>query len=253
MKESSNNLIARRRFLRASAAVSSAALLAACSERLTGPPAQVTRAPATPAGEAPTAAATGGAPATTAPAPAATGAPAGIAPATVVPEAQLQPTPPCDDDDDITPPAAEGPFYTPNSPQRASLLEPGMAGTRMILTGRVMTTACVPVAGALVDLWHADDAGIYDNEGFRLRGHQFADTDGRYRFETILPGLYPGRTRHFHVKVQAMGGPVLTTQLYFPDEAGNNRDRLFNPALLLDTRQDAGVLTATFDFVLNAG
>lgn len=123
----------------------------------------------------------------------------------------------------------------------------------MILTGQVVTTACAPIAGALVDLWHCDDAGVYDNAGFRLRGHQFTDGDGRYRFETIMPGLYPGRTRHFHIKVQARGGPVLTTQLYFPDEAGNERDGLYNPALLLDMQQTSGVTTGLFDFVLNTG
>lgn len=249
MKLSVKNLIARRRFLRACAAASSAALLAACAGQAGETPTPANVAPAEP----PIAAAPTAIPATAdMPTMAATSAPT-VVPATTAPTVQLQPTPACADDDEITPPAAEGPFYTPNSPQRVSLLEPGITGTTMILTGQVVTTACAPIAGALVDLWHCDDAGVYDNTGFRLRGHQFTDGDGRYRFETIIPGLYPGRTRHFHIKVQASGGPVLTTQLYFPDEPGNMRDGLYNPALLLDMQQTTGTPSATFDFVLTTG
>jgi len=58
------------------------------------------------------------------------------------------------------------------------------------------------VGGALLDFWQADAAGDYDNTGFRLRGHQFSGADGRFRLATVVPGLYPGRTRHIHVKVQ---------------------------------------------------
>ena len=154
------------------------------------------------------------------------------APATPV----LAPTPACGDDDDFetTPEQTEGPFYTPQTPERTSLLEPGMAGTRLTVTGYVYSTDCSPIPGALLDFWHADDAGVYDNEGYRLRGPQFADEDGRYELETIVPGLYTGRTRHIHVKVQAPDQPMLTTQLYFPDEPENERDGIFDPALVMD-------------------
>ncbi len=139
--------------------------------------------------------------------------------ATPVPSATLPPTPDCGDDDDITPRQTEGPFYTPNSPERTSLLEPGITGTKITVTGQVLTTDCKPVANALVDFWHADDNGEYDNVGYKLRGHQFTDAAGRYNLRTFVPGLYPGRTRHFHVKVQAPNQRILTTQLYFPDPA----------------------------------
>jgi protocatechuate 3,4-dioxygenase beta subunit len=167
----------------------------------------------------------------------------------------LPPTPACgdDDDDDVTPPQTEGPFYTPNTPERRSLIEAGITGTPMVLTGYVLSTGCQPVSGALLDFWHADDGGSYDNVGFKLRGHQFADADGRFQLDTIVPGLYPGRTRHFHVKVQAPNQPVLTTQLYFPDEPDNARDGIFNPDLLMAV-QDAGEgKQATFNFVLDIG
>jgi protocatechuate 3,4-dioxygenase beta subunit len=124
----------------------------------------------------------------------------------------LAPTPSCHDGDDATLPEIEGPFFKPKSPRRSDLREPGMAGRPVELSGVVLTRACRPVAGVLVDLWQADASGAYDNRGFRLRGHVFTDAAGRYAFHTIVPGIYPGRTRHYHVKVQAPNKPVLTTQ-----------------------------------------
>jgi len=159
----------------------------------------------------------------------------------------LAPTPACDDGDEPTPRQTEGPFFTPSSPERSALREAGMAGTPIALAGLVLTRSCQPIAGALVDLWHADDSGEYDIEGFRLRGHQFTDADGRYAFETIVPGLYPGRTRHFHVKFQAANRPVLTTQLYFPGEPRNESDGIFNPALLLRLNEGVASFTTVLD------
>jgi len=162
----------------------------------------------------------------------------------------LDPTPDCGDDDEPTPSMTEGPFFTPRSPRRASLLEPGMAGTPIVLSGRVFTRDCKPVSGALLDVWHADDAGDYDNEGYRLRGHLFTDAEGRWRLETIVPGEYPGRTRHYHLKVQAPRGRVLTTQLFFPGEARNQRDRIFDRRLLLAVGDTKDGRVGRFNFVL---
>jgi protocatechuate 3,4-dioxygenase beta subunit len=144
-----------------------------------------------------------------------------------------------------TPPDMEGPFYTPGAPMRASLVEPGAKGERVVLTGRVLGADCKPVAGALLDVWQADEKGEYDNKGFRYRGKVTADGDGRYRVETILPAEYPGRPRHLHVKVQRPGGRALTTQLYFPGES-----RRENPALVVKAERRDGAREATFDFVL---
>ena len=163
----------------------------------------------------------------------------------------LPPTPECRDGDEPTVRQTEGPFYKPRSPQRADLREPGLRGQPVEVSGRVLTRACRPVAGALVDLWHADAGGDYDNDGFRCRGHVFADAEGRFRFLTILPAVYPGRTRHYHVKVQAPRRPVLTTQLYFPGEAENRRDSLFRRELLMRTATAGDGLAARFDFVLD--
>ena len=167
-------------------------------------------------------------------------------------QAPLAATPECHDGDAPTVRQTEGPFFKPLSPERADLIEPGMRGTPIELVGFVLTRACKPLPGALVDLWHADDRGEYDNAGFRLRGHQFADGEGRYRFRTILPAIYAGRTRHFHVKVQRKGGRILTTQLYFPDTPGNSRDGLFRPELLMRSSGSGETAAARFDFVLDA-
>lgn len=165
--------------------------------------------------------------------------------------ARIPPTPECGDDDEPTPSETEGPFFTPNSPERTSLRETGLAGTPLSLSGRVFTRGCRPVKGALLDFWHAGDDGEYDNEGFKWRGHQFADDQGRFRLETIVPGMYPGRTRHFHVRVQAPKGRLLTTQLYFPGEARNRRDGIFRPDLLLSMNDAPAGKQARFNFVLN--
>jgi protocatechuate 3,4-dioxygenase beta subunit len=159
----------------------------------------------------------------------------------------------CSDGDEPTPRQTEGPYFTPNSPERTSLLEDGMPGERIALAGFVLDRSCRPVAGALLDLWHCDAAGQYDNDGYRLRGHQFSDAEGRFVFETIVPGKYPGRTRHYHVKVQAPGRNILTTQLYFPGEPGNGSDRIFDSALLLDIPLGRGPNLARYDFVLDLG
>lgn len=162
---------------------------------------------------------------------------------------RLPATPACGDSA-LTPSQTPGPFYSPNSPQRQSLLTPETAGTRLIIAGRVLTTDCVPIANSLIDVWQTDVQGNYDNEGDKLRGHQFTDAEGRYWLETIVPGLYPGRTRHLHVKVQAPDRPPLTTQLYLPHEPLNEKDFLFQPALLVAVQETAEGKQARFDFVL---
>jgi protocatechuate 3,4-dioxygenase beta subunit len=162
----------------------------------------------------------------------------------------LAPTPACHDGDEITLAQTEGPFFKPSSPERIELLEAGMAGQPIELAGFVLTRNCKPIAGALLDFWQADDKGQYDNSGFRLRGHQFTDADGRFQLRTVVPGAYVGRTRHIHVKVQPRGGRVLTTQLYFPGEAKNRSDGLFRKELLMRTAKNEGWLAGRFDFVL---
>ena len=173
---------------------------------------------------------------------------AGALGAPAFPQAPLKPTPASGQ---ATPAQTEGPYFKPSSPERGSLLDPEMRGRRLVVTGVVRGTDCKPVPRALLDFWQADAGGRYDNSGFRLRGHQFTDAEGRYRLETIVPGVYPGRARHIHVKAQAPSRPPLTTQMYFPGEASNARDGLFDPALLVTLADAADGATARFDFVLD--
>jgi protocatechuate 3,4-dioxygenase beta subunit len=166
----------------------------------------------------------------------------------------LTPTPACEDVDD-TPAQTQGPFYTPETPHRTMLREPGMPGTPLTIEGRVLSTDCRPVPGAVLDVWSCDAEGVYDNTGFRLRGHQFTDADGRFRIETVKPSDYwqfgIHRTPHIHVKVQGRETTLLTTQLYFPGEPLNARDSIYNEALLIDIAPgDGGGLLGRFDFVL---
>jgi protocatechuate 3,4-dioxygenase beta subunit len=140
----------------------------------------------------------------------------------------------------------EGPFYSPNTPRKDSLVEPGSRAQRIVVAGLVLTPDCKPVGKAMLDFWHADEKGEYDNAGFRYRGHLFADAQGRYRVETIAPALYPGRARHIHVKVGAPGRSPLTTQLYFPGDPGNPRDGIYRPELQMKREGDAW----RFDFVI---
>src|SRR5262245_34179026 len=144
---------------------------------------------------------------------------------------QLAVTPQCVDDEP-TPVQTEGPYFLPKSPERRNLRDGGK-GIPFVLSGTVVSRSCRPIPSVLVDLWHANGRGKYDLEGYRFRGRQFTYTEGHFRFDTILPGLYPGRTRHFHVKYQARHQPVLTTQHYFPGEPENDRDGIFDPVLLL--------------------
>jgi len=163
----------------------------------------------------------------------------------------LAPTPFCHDGDEPTVRQTEGPFFKPRSPERSDLREPGTGGRPFELSGFVLTRSCRPLPRAVVDLWHADDKGEYDNVGFRYRGHVITGLNGAFRFSTIVPAIYSGRTRHFHFKVQAPSSRLLTTQLYFPNEPTNRRDGLFQRDLQMRVADAGGGLDGRFNFILN--
>lgn len=167
----------------------------------------------------------------------------------------LSPTPACDDGEAAaTTRQTEGPFYSPDTPQRDDLSQDG-EGRALVLVGRVLSTSCQPLPRAVLDFWHADSDGIYDNDGFRFRGHQFADASGAFRLTTIRPSGYgyasAARPPHIHVKVQAPQSELLTTQLYFPDEE-NGGDRIFRNELVMNVAEENGVLVARYDIILPA-
>jgi protocatechuate 3,4-dioxygenase beta subunit len=161
----------------------------------------------------------------------------------------LTPTPACDDGDE-TPAVTEGPFFSSGSPERTSIRDGD--GTPLVVTGSVLDTACVALAGAKLDFWQANDDGEYDNSGYEFRGHQFTNAAGAFRLETIVPPSYGPRTSHIHVKVQPSGGSVLTTQLFFPDNPDNDSDDLFDAACLMDVTTVGDGQAATFNFVVEA-
>ncbi len=137
----------------------------------------------------------------------------------------------------VKPEQTEGPYFMEAKLNRSDIRTDPLDGQRregvpLALTMRVATVAagsCVPIVGAMVDLWQCDAAGAYSDVrdarfntvGKRfLRGYQLTDGDGRARFTTIYPGWYPGRAVHVHFKVRVKGDAKnheFVSQLYFDD------------------------------------
>ncbi|MCW5655283.1 protocatechuate 3,4-dioxygenase [Hydrogenophaga sp.] len=140
-----------------------------------------------------------------------------------------------------TPSQTEGPFYPVTLPadSDADLLRNGNAvyakGQPSWVDGTVTDTSGVPVAGAVVEIWQCDEAGHYHHPGdgnradpaFQGFGRVTVGRDGRYRFRTLRPVPYSGRTPHIHVKVRLDRRELLTTQLYVAGDPGNERDFLW--------------------------
>ena len=151
-----------------------------------------------------------------------------------------------------TPETTEGPYYKRGSPERFEIRHEGVRGDILSLSGTVFDRNGNAVAGAWLDFWQADGEGRYDNEGYTLRGHQFSSESGRYSLETVVPGSYPGRTPHIHVKVSpADRASELTTQLFFPGLPSNQSDPIFRSVLLIDISTTPSGKSGTFDFVVD--
>lgn len=150
-----------------------------------------------------------------------------------------------------TPQLTEGPYYKTGSPLRTNLPEEGISGEKITLSGVVFDTDCQAVSGAWIDFWQANGEGMYDNIGYKLRGHQFTGSDGKYVLETVIPGVYSGRTPHIHVKLRASEkSPIITTQLFMPNEPKNQQDRIFHPNLIMDVKDSPDSKIAIFNFVI---
>jgi protocatechuate 3,4-dioxygenase beta subunit len=178
-----------------------------------------------------------------------------------------------------TPAQTEGPFYPLTLPldRDNDLVQvAGQAkqakGTIAHVFGRVLDIDGKPVTGAKVEIWQCDADGHYHHPGdrrgsadpaFQGFGQTLTVADGAYRFRTIRPVSYPGRTPHIHVKVAAPGAPLLTTQMYVAGEPGNDRDFVLNAirnpvararvivALEPAAGLEAGALQGRFDIVLS--
>jgi len=159
--------------------------------------------------------------------------------------------PPCGPDEQLTPAVPADATYKKGAPLRTRLAEPGMPGTPLTLSGTVAGVACGRIKGATVDVWQANAAGAYDTAGFKLRGRQLTDGEGRFRIETIEPGNAGGRARHIGLHVNVPGKADFWTEVFFPDDPRNATDRRFNKALVMKMLQaPKGQKAGLFDVVL---
>ena len=188
-----------------------------------------------------------------------------VAPAVLLPALAQAPRRP-------TPAQTEGPFYPVQIPADSDfdLLRNGSArytkGQPAWVEGTVSDTAGRPLAGAQVEIWQCDEAGHYHHPGdggadpaFQGFGRVTVGADGRYRFRTIRPAQYSGRTPHIHFKVRQGARDLLTTQLYVQGDPHNERDGLWRrlppadqAAVTVPFREGADGMQASFPIVLAA-
>ena len=174
----------------------------------------------------------------------------------------------------------EGPYYLASQVRLPAVCElprrPDEKGTPLVLSGQVRDIDGTPLAGAEVDIWHADADGYYS--GFaphlpdgNLRGVVVADSDGRFEIRTVQPapyqiptdgptgklieaaGWHPWRPAHLHLMVRAGGHRTITTQLYFAGGEWLDSDvaEATKPELILDPVDDgSGVRRTSYDFEL---
>ena len=164
----------------------------------------------------------------------------------------------CDTTNDIL-----GPFYRPEAPIRSDLTYEGLPGTRIILKGKVFKSDCItPLIDALVEIWHCNTEGEYDNEtkDFKQRACWKTNEKGEYSFKTIIPGKYLNgelyRPSHIHYRVTEKSNKELISQIYFKGDphiikdpwASQDKAKL---RILQITPEDIeGNLTINFDIYL---
>jgi catechol 1,2-dioxygenase len=164
----------------------------------------------------------------------------------------------CDTTNDIL-----GPFYRPNSPLRADLTYQGLKGTRIVLKGKVFKSDCKTVLEkALIEIWHCDTEGEYDNDSkeFRHRASLNTNDKGEYSFMTILPGKYLNgelyRPSHIHYRLTEKNSQELISQIYFKgdphitEDPWASQDKAKLRILEITPEDIKGNLTINFDIYL---
>ena len=181
----------------------------------------------------------------------------------------------------VRPEVTEGPYYVDEDLVRSDVRSDPTSGevkegTPLALTfavSQVSDSACTPLEGATVEIWHCDAAGQYSgvsDAGFDtsgqlwLRDEQVTDASGVATFTTIYPGWYGGRAVHIHFKIRPTDTSVFTSQLFFDDALSeqafavapyaskgtpdtlNSTDNIYQELLLLDVQQSGDGYAATF-------
>ena len=167
-------------------------------------------------------------------------------------------------DCDTTFPDILGPYWSGGHPQRTVLANSEEPGTRIFISGNVTANDCeTPIPNAFVDVWHANDDGCYtifqecesgnsDEDTYNLRGIIVTDENGYYAFESIWPGYYAGRPRHFHYKITTPSQSELVTQCYFEVDPYINEEWEENhPGLVIPLKETENGLIGTFDIVMD--
>ncbi len=158
-----------------------------------------------------------------------------------------------------------GPYYVSGTSEITNLNTQNLPGTSIIVSGTIYSDANnqTPVANAILEIWHADDGGIYHPVGdgnvsnyqpsqITLRGFVVTDGQGRYTFQSIRPGLYPGRPRHFHYRVTANGYQTLVTQIYFQDDPSTSNENIDSCRIIDFSMNAQNILQGTADIRLQA-
>ncbi|MFD0964663.1 dioxygenase family protein [Pseudofulvibacter geojedonensis] len=158
-----------------------------------------------------------------------------------------------------------GPYYVSGSSEVTNLNTQSLPGDKIIVSGTIYGGVGnnTPVANAMIEVWHADNGGIYHPVGdgnvsdyqanqITLRGFITTNAQGQYTFESIRPGLYPGRPRHFHYKVTANGYQTLITQIYFSGDSRTADENIDNCRIIDFTQNSQGVYTGTANINLQS-
>lgn len=158
-----------------------------------------------------------------------------------------------------------GPYYVSGTSKITNLNNQNLPGDKIVVSGKLYgsTDKSKPIANAMIEVWHADSGGTYHPVGdgnvtdyaadkITLRGFVTTDAQGNYMFESIRPGLYPGRPRHFHYRVTANGYKTLVTQIYFKGDSRNADENIEN-CRIIDFKKDSnGVYRGNAEIHLEA-
>lgn len=172
-----------------------------------------------------------------------------------------------------------GPFFVADAPryENGDDLANGAPGTPCFVSGRVLSTSGGPVGGARIDVWQADEEGMYDvqygdGNDAQARGHLFSGEDGRFWFRTVRPSAYSiptdgpvgrllaaakrktVRPAHIHFRVQAAGYETLTTHVFAAGDPFLDSDPVFGvkDSLIASFSRTDGADEVVYDFVLVA-